>query len=50
MGLQGLNLADVRFISDSSEFLNTPLTGGECASNSLCCQKLLLIFRNICSP
>jgi hypothetical protein len=45
MGFRDLNSPDVRLMPGYSEFLNTPLTGEEFASNPSRCQKLLLTFK-----
>jgi hypothetical protein len=45
MGFRDLKAADVRLMPGYTEFLNTPLTGAEFASNPSRCQKLLLTFK-----
>jgi hypothetical protein len=45
MGFRDVNAAEVQSMPSYSEFLNTPLTGEEFASNPSRCQKLLLTFK-----
>lgn len=47
MGFRDLNSLDVKSVPGYSEFLNTPLTGDEFASDLTRCQKLLLTFKEI---
>lgn len=45
MGFRDLNAPDVHDLDGYSEFLNTPLTGGEFASDPAKAQRLLLTFK-----
>lgn len=45
MAFRDLNLPDHQDVSGYSEFLNTPLTGGEFAGDPDRCEKLLLLFK-----
>jgi hypothetical protein len=45
MAFQDLNLPKEQKLPGYSEFLNTPLTGAELASNPSRCEKLLLLFK-----
>jgi hypothetical protein len=49
MAFRDLDSPEQRAVPGYSEFLNTPLTGKEFASNPSRCEKLLLLFKeNIC--
>jgi hypothetical protein len=46
MGFRDLQTTEARSTPGYSEFLNTPLTGGEFSSDPSRCQRLLITFKN----